>query len=672
MPDSRVGVAGKRSGRLQKYLSDVQLVLSIGAAILAGVFIIPLEPLMPEPGLDPAWMQAVNEAVARHLVFGRDVIFTYGPFASVYTCLYHPATDTLMLGGRVLIAFGFVVGYLMLCWRRRVYLLLVLPLFTANVWVAYLSFDCIALALPFVFLLVIFRVTAPAGHEASLRLNFPVAAGVAVLTCAVSLLPLVKGSFLVDVAMEFALAMIAAILSRRFVLAAVLPALAVLTMFLAWISAGQPASALFHFFVAQKPIISGYSEAMGYGILGSAPLAKVTVVVAVVLVAIAFIKIKSTSFPWLIPSGLCLSLFISFKAGFARADYHMVMAAGAYFLIALALASLFDQRSGIAITVAAFVVWLGAFGLLAAIRQIAEGETFAFQDLERPFVRLVRGFELRRDHAAGLHRIFAEANASIFARTPLQRVEGSVDLYPSDLSVLFAAGDEWDPRPVFQSYSAYTTGLDSLNRAHLLTDLAPKHIFFSIAPIDDRLPALDDAGSWPILLSKYQIAGLKNGYLQLDRDPAAPLAQKSKPLGEVTVQTGDWIDVPSTADGVWASVNLRPTLAGKIVLAAYRLHIVTIQMVLIDGQTVTHRFIPEMGESGFLLSPYVGSTDEFLRTAAGMNSNQVRKFRLVSDSHLWSQEMSASFWLLQIPPEPKARDLITSPPPVQQPAVLSR
>jgi hypothetical protein len=211
-----------------------------------------------------------------------------------------------------------------------------------------------------------------------------------------------------------------------------------------------------------------------------------------------------------------------------------------------------------------------------------------------------------------------------------------------------------------------------LNSAHLLRDSAPSHILFSIFPIDDRLPALDDAGSWPILLSKYQVAAWKDAYIQLDRDPAAPLAQKSKPLGEVTLQTGDWIDVPSTADGVWASVNLRPTLAGRIVLAAYRLHIVTIQMVLIDGRTVTHRFIPEMGESGFLLSPYVGSTEDFLRTAAGMNSNQVRKFRLVSDSHLWSQEMSASFWSLQISPEPKARDLITSLPPVQQPAALSR
>jgi hypothetical protein len=215
---------------------------------------------------------------------------------------------------------------------------------------------------------------------------------------------------------------------------------------------------------------------------------------------------------------------------------------------------------------------------------------------------------------------------------------------------------------VFQSYAAFTPGLDSLNSAHLLTESAPNHIFFSIDPIDDRLPALDDAGSWPILLSKYQIVALKNEYLQLDRAPAALLAQKSKLLGGVTVQTGDWIDVPSTADGVWASVNLRPTLAGKIVLAAYRLHIVTIQMLLIDGRTVTHRFIPEMGENGFLLSPYVGSTDDFLRTAAGMNSNQVRKFRLMSDSRLWSQEMSVSFWLLKIPPEPTARDLITSPP----------
>ena len=148
--DSRVSVAGKRSGRLQSYLSHVLLVLSIGAAILAGLFIIPLEPLMPLPGLDPAWMQAVNEAVARHLVFGRDVIFTYGPFASVYTCLYHPSQPSmLMLGGRVLIAFGLVVGYLMLCWRRRVYLLLVLPFVAAETMLQELIYHSTVLRWPF-------------------------------------------------------------------------------------------------------------------------------------------------------------------------------------------------------------------------------------------------------------------------------------------------------------------------------------------------------------------------------------------------------------------------------------------------------------------------------------------------------------------------------------------
>jgi len=39
----------------------------------------------------------MNQAIAQGLSFGDDIVFTFGPYASVYTQLYHPATVRLMV-----------------------------------------------------------------------------------------------------------------------------------------------------------------------------------------------------------------------------------------------------------------------------------------------------------------------------------------------------------------------------------------------------------------------------------------------------------------------------------------------------------------------------------------------------------------------------------------------
>src|SRR5207244_12767837 len=103
--------------------------------------------------------------------------------------------------------------------------------------------------------------------------------------------------------------------------------------------------------------------------------------------------------------------------------------------------------------------------------------------------------------------VLDQQNTAIRAQLPLPFVEGSVDMYEYELSTIFAHGLRWAPRPVFQSYSAYGSRLDELNVAHLKGRNAPQHVFLEVQPIDARLPALEDAGSWPLLLNRYRVVG---------------------------------------------------------------------------------------------------------------------------------------------------------------------
>ncbi len=94
----------------QKYLSMLPAVL---AAVALFLFISPFFPSFAGgTGLDSAWIIGLNQGYANGLVFGRDLVFTFGPYASVYTREYNPGTNTIALFGSICLATAFVVQFL--------------------------------------------------------------------------------------------------------------------------------------------------------------------------------------------------------------------------------------------------------------------------------------------------------------------------------------------------------------------------------------------------------------------------------------------------------------------------------------------------------------------------------------------------------------------------------
>lgn len=81
--------------------------------IIIAVFI-PLSPKMPAPGLDASWAVGLNQAVAQGLAFGKDIFFTLGPYSSIYTKFYHPATDFMMVGGSLYLALCYWIAIILL------------------------------------------------------------------------------------------------------------------------------------------------------------------------------------------------------------------------------------------------------------------------------------------------------------------------------------------------------------------------------------------------------------------------------------------------------------------------------------------------------------------------------------------------------------------------------
>ena len=86
---------------ITKYFVYIVTIITVFAVF------VPLDPQMPLSGVDPSWIFSMNESIRQNLSIGKEIVFTYGPYASIYTRAYHPATDCLMMFGSFIL--GFIV-----------------------------------------------------------------------------------------------------------------------------------------------------------------------------------------------------------------------------------------------------------------------------------------------------------------------------------------------------------------------------------------------------------------------------------------------------------------------------------------------------------------------------------------------------------------------------------
>ena len=108
--------------------------------------------------------------------------------------------------------------------------------------------------------------------------------------------------------------------------------------------------------------------------------------------------------------------------------------------------------------------------------------------------------------------------AAINAEGELPTLSGISDLYSYSLAYLLAGGNQWNPRPVFQSYQSYGD-LALRNARHLEGADAPENLFVKVEAIDQHYPTMEDGPSWPRIMTRYSPSKVENDTLILRRLP---------------------------------------------------------------------------------------------------------------------------------------------------------
>jgi len=196
----------------------------------------------------------------------------------------------------------------------------------------------------------------------------------------------------------------------------------------------------------------------------------------------------------------------------------------------------------------------------------------------------------------------------------------------------FAYDSQYRPRPVLQSFSAYTPLLAELNANHLRTDKAADTIVLDGDTIDGRYLSLDDGLSWPELLTRYDVRQVEIPFVVLQR-ATAPRKFTLTRLQEVSIKFGEQLSLPTNIGPLWAEIEIDPTFTGSLASALFKPPTLVINTTLRNGQHRVNRIVPEMAKSGFILSPCITDCTSFAdltsdRPQPGLDGKAVTAFNI--------------------------------------------
>jgi hypothetical protein len=602
-------------------------------------------PKMPDTRLDPAWKLGISYAVSNGLIFGEDLVFTFGPFAGIIMDSYHPDTEFLLQ------CTGFFLSlcFFLLFWitfrhkdlpTKLLMVIAVIFLFSVKTDGIILSY----LLLTGVNLLKWLN-QAPKGKYSYML--FPL------LTFPFGLIVLIKGTFLLFTLVVISLAFIYACIQKRWFFAALIAMSPIISVLFFWQLAGQPLYAVFSFFKALAPVVSGYSEAMGGKANTTVELLIYTGISLFILGIIIREKRLTTLNKIMHLLLFSAMLFISFKAGFVGGGNHKFYGALPLIFITFILYSEFQHKITAIPILASLFLWLFMVTPTKDISKI--NSILQFFQLSY-YSSGINSVNQRINHPELLKKAYYEKLDSIQQLVNLPKLSGTTDIFPHHQTHLIASGNTWHPRPVFQSYCAYNTTLAEKNTRFLKSSKSPDHIFWGIAPLRKRFPSLDDGSTWPILLAHYQLNGYYNGFLHLKKRRSEDrLSPKLTLHSTKTATLGEEVSIPEIRGKlIYAKVNVEKTLFGHFYNFLYRAPQIDLALKMNSGEIKPYKFIPAMGKSFFLVSPLIEKTEAFgmlYRSSHLLESLRPKAFLLAYENKIktWRISYLVDFYTADFP-----------------------
>lgn len=593
-------------------------------AVVVGLSVPAIFSERPDMGLDASWHLSLQVAAIKGTVFGREFVFTYGPLG--YLLLHAPVNKAAQLGYDL-----FVLGSLLAIYRslwparpalRDVFLLVALAVVTKVCW----SIGPAA---------VLFTILCHWLWQIYFRGDALAVAGSLIAAWLLFLGKVNYGLIMVFLIPAYGIGLLLLHGKRR------IQGIVLLAGFLILVGLGAMVwhVDLPNYLHSGIELIAGYNEAM----YASSPDTYVALVLAsLFLVGMGIVAVLGCrKFSWreqamLLPL-IGLAVLLLFKNGFVRADGGHCPSFCAALPLLLAVWCI-GWRGVVAVRVLLFASTIYSITLLALQPGILDRSELVPSLPLRYCRQLISAPD--RENVSHLRD-------SLLARYPQSALpagvrsligRSSVDVMPWESSLAVLNDLNYQPRPVPQSYSVYTSWLDHLNASFLGSTNAPDYILYAYAQmvtIDGRPAAWDESLAKMALLENYSFDSEFSLPMRVwphqKTEPAqvfllrhTPHVRRLLPIAtnEVTLDLGQPLAIPATTNLLFLTLDVNRSGLGKLAASALSPVMLIACFQYQDGSRAYDRAILPILKSGVLINRRVESADEtrnWLETAATRN-----------------------------------------------------
>ena len=580
--------------------------------------------------LDASWVAALNWAVDKNIEFGKDIVFTYGPLGFIG-----------VPGKQFLIAFiyNILLSLLLLPFFKiknivSIIFCLIFILTTSMMGIL----NSIQYLLPIIMILFAFKAKEDKRYYIYM-----------VATILVTI-PMIFIKFNNVALLLFSVIIVDIVTFKESKKIFATP-IFIVWLILLWILIGQPIENLPTYFKSSLEIMNGYNDAMISGYENFPTIDFFTVLFLITLTIFHTIKyglkkIDGNLRKILLLLSILAPLFVAFKYGFVRHDSgHVDLSYFTIININAFMAITIYREELIALMGKKYIKYIG----------LALGIFCLLYILFKPDSRITKKiYTLMPSIEKSILALTGNMNGELYqAKKSIAFYNGmfdneTIDSYPYYQGAIIASNLNYKPRPVIQSYSAYTKELREINSLSLLKDDAPENILFAVQEIDKRLPTSMDSPSWVHILNRYELVNSFNkiGILELhfkkkNKDKFDNLTFKEISSNEYNFNTA--IEVPKNQPQIFVSMELKKNLFNKLISFLFRGITYKINLTLVNGQIVPFKIVSGMVQTPVLLSPLVYNTESFLDFYNGKNPFLVDNFSIAPEFPVLTKNGSTAF-----------------------------
>jgi hypothetical protein len=572
-------------------------------------------PYYPSYGLD-SWTMALGQFFHDGLQFGPDVTFTYGPLGFLFTNTYIGLHFWGPIFWQMFIAGIFAIVIInsaqqLTGIRRIIYFGFFLFLGSLNTDALY----------PMIIAMIGFELIRRSDKDGQLS--------ACLLVLFLALLASHKFTDLLLASFSVLIVCMLELLKGRWSRVLLLASCFLAGFLALWIACGQSLYNLPIYLHNSWQISQGYQQAMGLSTPGRAFWLGITVLVALSAYGLLYLILNfGTSCTLFRLVLLAAFIYLIWKHGFVRSDAHiLIFFVGALMPIVAFPALLDDVRhrrwsSQLSLALAGLLCVLGmrSVGYPNVIRHAPS----RLQDKLWQHSNLL-------GHWASLQASYEQWLTNERQRFNMPRTREVIGQAPIDVlgyeqAIALYNGFTYRPRPVFQSYVAYTPQLARLNDDFYRSSRAPDYILLKLQTIDNRFPTLDDSLLLRSFIHRYDYVHTERGF-QLWKHRSQPPREGSELAGSLRsemLRLNQPLELGElTNKRLWATLQLKPSWLGRLRSAVYKPPIVNLAIQDTQGRHSTFRLTLPQAATGFILNPLIEDSADYLCFAMDTARRQV-------------------------------------------------